>query len=777
MRSAKMLARLVVLMAIASRPALGGEIDVDDLLALPLEEVLNLRITPRKVEESVQNSSLSVTAIGPHQLDLFQLDDIQDLGPHIPGLVLGLSGYDQRPSMRGARSRQINHNDVSTPIYIDGIYRPRHAQASLPFFDLAQIEVLRGPQGTLYGRNSFGGAINVFSHPAEKISEVKTSIRMGSYQRQRYTLIVNQALSETVQVRASLLSDQHTPYVENNYNSSAGYKDKDSLYGRAKLAWQLNSKLDFELQVSQWNEASNGNGAYGYRLIGTPLNPSTGLSNGSFPVAPRIGTDTSCSGTCGRFGAGADDAATPVPEDVFTVSNNLVPRQEITEQAFLLKSQYQTGDLQVRLLLGQVEFDDRRRADSDFSPYESFEEGYRLISSSQSAELQIILKSWNGLSLVIGSYLFQEDLDYTFIFKNLYPQVDNRADTNQTPLNEYPSWLDTNRVETSSQAYFTHIKQALTEKLHLILGARHTEDSRRWSARGINPNDLTKLDFDIPLFDGRSKTFSNFSYKGGLDITISPNLLFYGFYSTGFLAGNTNLRFSAPTSYDSQKAKSIELGSKFLSSRRNLRLNLSLYENQFEDLLATGIDDLDGVAFTVEKNAGSIKAQGLEVELDYHLTPRLSLGFRGEWARTTYQDFIVGNGFEEGGETINGQDNLLRLDGLQVAFSPSRTATILATGHFDAPWGGKLSPAVLLYLSSEYRVTDEDYLFAKQAAYHTTEVNGRWTSLNHRFSISVFVKNLGNAEVLNYGNRFGGNVAGTGYQDPQTWGVELSAKY
>ena len=127
-----------------------------------LEEIV---VTAQKRDQSLQDVSVAVTAVSG--------DELKALGDYgfafrleilAPGLQLGMSGADPRPALRGARTQQVEANDVAISFYTDGLYRPRHGQALAGFVDVDRVEVLRGPQGTLFGRNSFGGLIHVISN-------------------------------------------------------------------------------------------------------------------------------------------------------------------------------------------------------------------------------------------------------------------------------------------------------------------------------------------------------------------------------------------------------------------------------------------------------------------------------------------------------------------------------------------------------------------------------------------------------------------------------------
>ena len=133
-----------------------------------LEEIV---VTAQKRDQSLQDVSVAVTAVSGDEIKALGITDAFRLEILAPGLHLGMSGADPRPALRGARTQQVEANDVAVSFYTDGLYRPRHGQALAGFVDVDRVEVLRGPQGTLFGRNSFGGLIHVISNRPDSLRD------------------------------------------------------------------------------------------------------------------------------------------------------------------------------------------------------------------------------------------------------------------------------------------------------------------------------------------------------------------------------------------------------------------------------------------------------------------------------------------------------------------------------------------------------------------------------------------------------------------------------
>ncbi len=278
------------------------------------EEIEEVIVTAQKRSQSLQDVSVAVTAVTGDELLNLGITDALSLDKLAPGLQLGMSGADPRPALRGARTQQVEANDVAVSFYSDGLYRPRHGQALAGFVDVDRVEVLRGPQGTLFGRNSFGGLIHVISNkPDFSATDYGFAITGGDYSQLRFEGFLNLPVSEQAGIRLAIAREERDPYVENvTIGDRGGLKDADMIYARGQFAATPSDRLTVNLRAELWEDESNGNGSFGYFVEGIPVNLATGMTNGVGGVMrPRIGRSNECAGTCGRAGAGFDDVATP----------------------------------------------------------------------------------------------------------------------------------------------------------------------------------------------------------------------------------------------------------------------------------------------------------------------------------------------------------------------------------------------------------------------------------------------------------------------------------
>lgn len=746
-----------------------------------LEEIV---VTAQKREQSLQDVSVAVTAVSGDELARNGVTDISRLDVLAPGLQLGLSGNDPRPAMRGARTEQIEANDVAISFYTDGLYRPRHGQALAGFVDINRVEVLRGPQGTLFGRNSFGGLINVIANkPTFEELDYGLSFTAGDYARKRLEGFVNVPTSDNSALRIAAVRETRDPYVENLVlGDDGGLKDADTSYVRALWSVTPSDTLDLNLRAEYWRDDSNGNASFGYKVLGIPVNPASGLTNGVTGVMePRIGRSTACNVTCGRAGAGLDqtstggpNTATPIFSDPYTIARDGIPTRDIEEATLAGEMNMALAFADLKVTLAYMDYTEFRFDDTDLSPYPSLENGNDIASETTSQEIQFTSNSDGDWEWVAGVFFLQEDLENAFLWKDVSRLEDNVP---VERIDQFAPWTQQIRIDTTSAAAYGQATYSLSDTWRVIGGLRYTDDKREWDIFGQDPNDLTRISFTNPTVMGAEQSWDKFTWKLGAEWDVGPSSLAYATLSTGFLAGNAQGAFSGDGFYDEQTVTAFEIGSKNTLADGTMILNASLYYNQFEDLLSTRFVDAGQTTLAFQDNAGEIDALGLEVEFDWAPTDALQLGARVALTNAEYGDFVTPNVFAEGGETINGVANLFNLDGLQVQMSPDFTVTLLGAYTYTLASGATLRPGITVYYSDDYRVADAPFFYANQDSFSKTDLSLTWESASQEWSVRAFVQNLEDEAVLLRATRFGGDVAIADFAAPRTVGATVSFRY
>ncbi len=743
-----------------------------------------ITVTAQRREQSLQDTAVAVTALSGDDLAANGIFDISRLEALAPGLQLGLSGNDPRPAMRGARTQQVEANDVAVAFYSDGLYRPRHGQALAGFVDVSRVEVLRGPQGTLFGRNSLGGLIHVISNkPQFESTDYGFTLTAGDYSQARGEGFFNVPFGDAAALRIAAVRETRDPYVENSLlGDDGGLKDADTTYLRGQLAIAASDNFDLTFRAEYWKDDSNGNGDFGYKVLGVPINPATGLTNGTTGVMQsRIGRSTECAGTCGRFGAGLDQTSTgggntaaPAIADPYTIARNSRPVRDVEETTLAAEASWGFGFADLKVTLAYMDYEELRLADADLSFYNTLEAGNDIASETTSQEIQLTSNSDGNLQWVAGLFFFQEDLENAFLWQDVSTVVDNVPDQQ---VNQWAPWMNQIRLDTTSVAAYAQTTYGFTDTFRLTAGLRYTADERDWDIFGQDPNDLSAPNFSNPELLGASEDWSRVTWKLGAEWDVSDQSFLYAHVSTGFLAGNAQGAFNGDGSYDEQTVTAYEVGSKNTLAGGTVVLNASLYFNDYQDLLSTRFQDAGGTTLAFSDNAGEIQALGLEVEADWLPSDELRLGAKVVLQNAEYGDFVTPNVFQEGGQTINGVDNLFQLDGTQVQMSPDLTATLLGSYDFNLAGGAVIRPAVTFYYSDDYRADDAPFFFAEQDAFTKTDLSVSWISAGGNWSVRAFLNNIEDEATLTKVTRYGGDVAIADFAAPRTWGVALSYAY
>ena len=255
-------------------PAWGQEAPVSERPA-PSSVIL---VTAQRREESLQDVPISIVAIGNEELRNRNVTDVSRLEQVAPGLQLGRSGTDARPAIRGTYTEQIQGNsDPRIGFYIDEIYQSRTSQLSVPFVDLQRVEVQKGPQGTLYGRNSFGGNIALVTNPPSGSYEGGADLLYGDYNRVMASAFVNLPITDGLAARFAGAVERRDPYIKSLTNPLASYDDLNQQYIRGALRWEpagMGNGLEIILRGSYWHQDDAGANTFNSKAIGQLIDPA-----------------------------------------------------------------------------------------------------------------------------------------------------------------------------------------------------------------------------------------------------------------------------------------------------------------------------------------------------------------------------------------------------------------------------------------------------------------------------------------------------------------------
>ncbi|MCF7981034.1 MAG: TonB-dependent receptor [Pseudomonadales bacterium] len=589
-----------------------------------IEEIV---VTARKREENLQDTPISITAFTSQSLEALQVDNISQISSATPGLT-----FDSSTPISGSRVsssifiRGIGQTDftlVSDPgvgLYLDGVYIARSVGGVLDVVDVERVEVLRGPQGTLFGKNTIGGAINITSKRAGDEFAGEVEIKTGTDDRLDFKATVDIPFTENFRGKFSYANLNQDGNVKNLVGGK-DLNDTDAQVLHARLDFEPTDSLSMML-TADWTDRDEQ--AQAQRLLS--FEPTAGLvgvalNDAVAAVVPGFDIgDYTCLGTSATAQAmTADDCHNPF---VTSSGSNTPSEVEVKGAAFTLT--YDFGSVTFKSVTGYREFDALFARDTDNSPYILVETIDTMDQEQFSQEFQLSGTGLNDrLNWLLGYYHFEEE-------------GNNRNDV-ITSTFYLKSGGD---IDNDSDAFFGQVTFDITERWSVTAGLRKTDETKGFTpdqfvtvdpsgnlattfldntlqfAKVVRGQLPTVAEFDLVPHQKFERDFDETTGLLSLDFKATEDLLLFASYATGFKSGGFNQRIPPPgvpepINYEPETSTTYELGWKWTNQGKTLRINGSYYFTDYEDLQ---VNVFAGVAPTT-LNAVEAEIQGYEVEL------------------------------------------------------------------------------------------------------------------------------------------------------------------
>jgi iron complex outermembrane receptor protein len=610
-----------------------------------LQEIL---VTARRHEENLQRVPISITAITGEALKEQSVTQISDLGGQIPGLYMQEARDDPQSlaiTMRGRKQEDITLAvDPAVSLNVDGVYIPRTLAMAGAMLDINRVEVLRGPQGTLYGRNSTGGAIGLFTNDPTQDLSGSADVTFGNYNAFSATGIANIPITDTVAARFVAQDNGHGGFEQNA--NGAPVADTHSQYYRAKLS--LTGDDGFKAVLSGHYEVDH-NGIV--RTIISGLTPA----GGGFPEGGALALETAaerglplpqavallsswvnsgrsydflntCGPSCGPYNPGShgNDSRWDVGLNLTGDVTQHITFRSITAYQQLQRHETLGGQYSIDLLLSDLFTSDR---------YVSQE--FQLLGETP------------GFKWVGGLYGGYEDGDddSTVI---ILPQV----------LGPLPG-INNSHIINSSVAAFAQATWEFMPDWHLTAGARYTEDKRQIDATaesgttcvvpapGVGTTANGGASLCPRIFNS---TFRKPTWLVSLDRQLTPGTLAYVRVATGYRSGGENeggaVDVETFATFAPETNIEYEAGLKSEFFDRKLRVNVDAYQDNYSNLqVQTALVGSDGQFVTVETNAATSTIRGMELEADAVVAAGLSVHLSTAYTGARFDRFsdVTGN--------------------------------------------------------------------------------------------------------------------------------------
>ncbi|MDR6840443.1 TonB-dependent receptor [Pseudoxanthomonas sacheonensis] len=695
-----------------------------------------ITVTARKREETLQEVPVAVTAFTPEVLDKLNIKDIGDLDAQVPNLTI----YAARGSSSTATAyiRGVGQADPlwgvdpGVGIYLDDVYIARPQGALLDVFDVGRIEVLRGPQGTLYGKNTIGGAIKYISRGLPTETEGFAQISVGNYNQLDAKAAIGGSIGgpdSGLRARVAVASMNRDGYGENRF-SGQEVSDKEINSARFQLGAYAGDDFDVQFAVDWMDDQSGVRGAK--MLAPNPL----------APAYPPL-----------------DD-----PYDIRSGMRNI--NDTVMKGASATVNWRPNEDWSFKYVVAKRESDTETNIDFDTTPLTLVDVRAFYSDSQVSHELQANYDGGGRARGVMGLYAFDGDAGGQ-VLNHFFNPLGPITLTN-------PLYGDTQGVvNTSSVALYADWTFDLTNKLKLDVGVRYTDEDKHAIALNRFYTDLTYSTVwgTAANFD-KTVNFKNVSPKVSLDYQITPDIMVYGLASRGFKSGGYNIRANTtavPRSgepFDDEQVDSYEIGSKMAFFDQRLFLNLAAFHNVYKDIqlsvftsytLPNGSQSFFG-DFT---NAGKGTVNGFELEYQWLPTEHWLISGNLAWLDAKYDEFITSG--------VNVAANQ------RFTNAPEFSGALNVEYRTDLANGGNLSARVGYSYQSEVWPTTDLSPAIRQDGYGLLGAGVTW-KVNDAWQLSLQGSNLADEEYRTTGYNIAAYGVLTGFYGPPRQ-YTLTARY
>jgi iron complex outermembrane recepter protein len=647
-------------------------------------------VTAQRREQNLQDVPISVSAFGAEQIEAKGLTDVSRLEGLVPGFTFGKSGVDARPAIRGVRTESVDVNaDTTIGMFIDGIYQSRASQATLGFIDLERVEVQRGPQGTLYGRNTFGGNISIVTaRPDFSEYYAGADLTVGDNSQIRVTGYVNAALSETVALRIAGGYEKSNGFVKNVNPTGGNLFDDDNKYVRYSLLLKPSENLTALFKFDYARRGGNGGSAFGYKLVGSYFDVP---SNQQLFNATPIFLNTRGGNRDGIVDAPlASDQGIPLfaAGDPYSINNDYRGSLDLRNTGLSANIAYDFGAVTLKSITGYSDFETTRTQDTDFSSSRIGADYQFTSAKTLSQELQFVSSGSGPLEYVVGAYYFKDKLNGTFINEQFVQLVP--GDTRPAAVRQGGGFYQEFRAETESLAAYAQASFALSDKLKLTGGIRYTRDKKDFQFANANevlpfvggaplataitlrtgnipassfgvqgaPTNCTYVTIPAPQpgfrclpadttrFVGatfNTATFKKATWRVGLDYQVADDNLLYASASTGFSSGGFNGSQAAAalgrSTFAPQTVTAFEIGSKNRFADNSIQLNLSAFYNRYSSLQEQRQIPVGNTTLSIIENSGKARSYGAELEAIWKPVEALTLNASVAYLNARYTQY------------------------------------------------------------------------------------------------------------------------------------------
>jgi iron complex outermembrane receptor protein len=712
-------------------------------------QIAEVVVTAQRTSSLASKTPVAMTVLSGDQLDHAGIDNPASLGARIPNVEIDNAGSGMRITIRGVSSADTTaKGDPSAAFMLDGIYIARPQNQNVSFFDLNRVEVLRGPQGTLYGRNTTAGVINVIANTPSKDLEGAASAELGNYASRKANAMINVPLSDALALRAAVTYNKHDSYLINGQGT--GYTmgmDRDDSAARlsARLALGKTASLLLRYDHSQVNDNLDS-------IV--PASNFYAFAAGAAPLWNNASTDAQ-------------------------LTNRFVPFNAPLQQGFSkatasgtgLEFAWDLGALNLNYLAAHRDFKQAQHVNYFYQIAPTVAIGVRQFFEGKywqdSHELRLSTKGNGDLNAQAGVYYFRENSATLSTFRDL--QI-----LRLPPYYVFPMGPSI----AINKAVFGQATYSLSARVRATAGVRFSQDEKsRIGATNFQQSQEFNSATDLALLNAAFIDTRKTTWRLGSEFDLAPDTLLFGTASTGFKAGGFNdgclagsnykgiscpAQVAVPASalyYQPETLTSYEAGikSKFWGNKASI--NASVFYYDYSNLQLSGVVVVNGAPRFSTTNAAVAHIKGLEVE--------------GQIIASTADHFSYSLALLDAQYASYKPDGVTSWAGKQLDRSPSSVLTLGYEHSFRLP-GSRLKAGIFTRSSSAYKISVPSQLRQYPIPARTqSDLSLTYRPDGANWSVQAMAKNLENKVVPVVIDSVGQLFA----SEPRTFGVKFDYRF
>jgi iron complex outermembrane receptor protein len=691
-----------------------------------VSDIPEIIITAQRRAENAQNVPIAVSAVSAQELELQGITNTLDIGRAVPSLVITQTFGYVLPRIRGVGNSVVGAGyESGVATYIDGVYLAAAPAALLSLNNIEQIEVLKGPQGTLFGRNATGGLVSIITREPTSTPSGMVDVSYGDYQTATTNLYLTGGLGNAVAADfAGHISTQGQGYGINRFNGrDVNRMDNDTALRSSLL---ITPSEDTKIRLTLDYEQNRGS-VYG----AVRLAPGTSTF---FPQGPIQST--------------------------WDVDSDLQPFNEYKGGGVTVRFEQSLGFAKLTSISAFRESQNVVTADADATPTPllSLLEAQR--DYQRSEEINLTSDASSFIKWVGGLYYFGASSAYNpsqaAFFGFLQPQ---------TPFGPIGALNNFGQERTESYAAYAQGTAPVADQTNLTVGLRYSSEKHLLDAYQTidivgGPTGLEST------FPEQSKTFSNPTWRVSLDHRFSPDLMVYVSENRGFKSGGFNPQVPTDPAYEPEKLDAYEIGMKSDLFARRLRINAAVFYYNYTNLQVAKFTGSQ----TTYYNGAAARIYGLDTDIEVRPTPNLT--FTGGFTLlndrfTNFPDAVIALQVPGGLDTEIGSAK-----GNRLPQTADFTGSVNADYHVPTHFGGVGFNLSYSYNSGYYSQPDN---ILRQPSYSTVATDLRFEFRNN-ITFSLWGRNLTNAKIAQTlaAGSFNSIVS---YAPPLTYGATVSAKF